>query len=222
VRLLGWDRDFGVFFCTQGISTVGTGPALIVGSASYLVSVAGLAVLRKRFAPAPHAAAEPLLAAMRSGLRLMARDRLLRRDQLVWALYMALGSGIILGLVYVGSRGGTGGSLPATLAGAAAFGLGEGFLLVIHLTLRARATPEGYFGRVTSIAGVIGQAANGVSMAWLGLALRLAHGAVTFAVLGAALLALAAAVALAPAPPLPLAPADGPAEGPAADAAAPT
>ena len=74
-----------------------------------------------------------------------------------------------------------------------------------HLSLRARVTPDGYFGRITSIAGVVGQVANGISMAWLGLALRLAHGPVTFIALGAGLLALAACAALLPAPPLPTA-----------------
>jgi MFS family permease len=194
---------------------------------------------------------------MRSGLRLMITDRILRRDQLIWGMYSVLGSGIVLGLVYVGTHGGkSGGSLLATLAvaayaagsalgtlaagklaegavkpwyaaaggllaaaagaglvavgatatilvGAAAFGLGEGFLLVVHLTVRARATPNGYFGRITGVAGVVGQVANGLSMVWLGFALRFAHGTTTFLVLGAALLVLGACVLLTPAPPLP-------------------
>jgi len=40
-------------------------------------------------------------------------------------------------------------------------------------------------------------------MAWLGLALRFAHGRTTFVVVGAALLAVAGFVAAAPKPPLP-------------------
>ncbi|HXT91465.1 MAG TPA: MFS transporter [Trebonia sp.] len=235
----------------------GTGPALAIDSVSFLVSVAGLAVIRARFRPAADTEQEGLAAAMRSGLRLMITDRILRRDQLIWGMYSVLGSGIVLGLVYVGTHGGkSGGSLLATLAvaayaagsalgtlaagklaegavkpwyaaaggllaaaagaglvavgatatilvGAAAFGLGEGFLLVVHLTVRARATPNGYFGRITGVAGVVGQVANGLSMVWLGFALRFAHGTTTFLVLGAALLVLGACVLLTPAPPLP-------------------
>jgi hypothetical protein len=187
----------------------------------------------------------------------MISNRILRRDQLIWGMYSVLGSGIVLGLVYVGTRGGTsGGSVSATLAvaayaagsavgtltagkmdegarspwhaagagllvaavgaglvavgatwaillGAAAFGVGEGFLLVVHLTLRAGATPNGYFGRITGIAGVAGDVTYGLSMAWLGLALRFAHTTTTFVVLGAALLVLGVAVALSPAVPVP-------------------
>jgi DHA3 family macrolide efflux protein-like MFS transporter len=236
--------------------TVGAGRALALDSASFLVSVAGLAVIRKRFTPPADAGSEPLLTSALSGLRLMITDRILRRDQLIWGLYSVFGSAIVLGLVYVASRGGRGGSLLATLAvaayaagsavgtlaaaklngatvspwlaaagglataaagagviavgstaaivaGAAVFGLGEGFLLVVHLTLRARATPDGYFGRITGIAGVVGQLTNGISMAWLGLALRFAHGRTTFVVVGVALLAVAGFVAAAPKPPLP-------------------
>jgi hypothetical protein len=237
-------------------TTVGTGRALVLDSASFAVSVAGLAVIRRRFTPAADAGSEALLASSLAGLRLMISDRVLRRDQLIWALYSVFGSAIVLGLVYVGTRGGSGGSLIATiavaayaagsavgtlaagkfsgdsvnpwlaaaggllaaaagagliaigttaaiLAGAAVFGFGEGFLLVVHLTVRARATPDGYFGRITGIAGVVGQLTNGISMAWLGLALRLARGRTTFVVVGLALLAVAACVALLPKPPLP-------------------
>lgn len=236
---------------------LGTGPALVLDSASYVVSVAGLAALRTRFHPAADGRAQGLAASARAGLRLMISDRILRRDQLTWGLYSILGSGIVLGLVYAGTDGGSGRSVSATLAvaayaagsaagtlaagkrsdsgnpwraagagllvaaagaglvaagatweilaGAVAFGVGEGYLLVVHLTVRARATPEGYFGRITGIAGVAGQITSGMSVAWLGLALRLLHAATTFVVLGAALLALAAAVVLTPAAPLPAA-----------------
>ena len=235
----------------------GTGPALVLDSGTFLVSVVGLAVIRARFSPAAGTAQEGLAASMRAGLRLMISDRILRRDQLIWGLYSVLGSGIVLGLVYVGTHGGkSGGSLVATLAvaayaagsaigtlaagklaeeavrpwyaaagglfaaaagagivavgatatilvGAAAFGLGEGFLLVVHLTVRARATPNGYFGRITGIAGLVGQVTNGLSMVWLGLALRFAHGTTTFLVLGAALLVVGVFVVLSPAVPVP-------------------
>ena len=53
---------------------------------------------------------------MRSGLRLMLADRVLRRDQLIWSLYSVLGGSIVLGLVYVGNKGGRDDAVLATLA----------------------------------------------------------------------------------------------------------
>jgi hypothetical protein len=191
-------------------------------------------------------------ASIRSGLRLMIADRVLRRDQLVWSLYSILGGSIVLGLVYISTKGGRNdaalatiavaayaagsaagtllaarfehapnlwlaeaaglavaaagaallavGGVPPILAGGALFGLGEGLVLVFHLTLRARATPDGYFGRITGVAGVAGQITGGLSMVWLGLILRFAPGRAAFIVLAAAAAALAAAVAIAPKP----------------------
>ena len=95
------------------------------------------------------------------------------------------------------------GGVPAIIAGGALFGLGEGLVLVFHLTLRAKVTPDGYFGRITGIAGMAGQITSGLSMVWLGVVLRFAPGRTAFVVLAAAALALATAVALAPKPPLP-------------------
>jgi MFS family permease len=233
----------------------GTGKALGLDSLSFLVSVVGLLAISKRFQPEPEAADERVWASMRSGLRLMIADRVLRRDQLVWSLYSILGGSIVLGLVYLGARGGRDdaviatlavaayaagsavgtlgaarfenapdlwlaeavglavaaagaallaiGGVPAIIAGGALFGLGEGLVLVFHLTLRAKVTPDGYFGRITGVAGVAGQITSGLSMVWLGVVLRFAPGRTAFIVLAAAALALAAAVALAPKPPLP-------------------
>jgi hypothetical protein len=138
----------------------GTGAALALDSVTFLVSVAGLAVIRTRFAPGDDAGPEALVASMWSGLRLMISNRVLRRDQLIWGMYSLLGSGIVLGLVYVGTRSATW----AILVGAAAFGVGEGFLLVVHLTVRAGATPDGYFGRITGVAGAASEVTNGLSM----------------------------------------------------------
>jgi len=230
----------------------GTGRALGLDSVTFLVSIAGLVAIRKRFAPEPDAEHEPMWASMRSGLRLMIADRVLRRDQLVWSLYSILGGSIVLGLVYVSTKGGrndatlatlavaayaagsavgtllaakfehapnlwlaeaaglavaaagagllAAGGVPAILAGGALFGLGEGLVLVFHLTLRARVTPDGYFGRITGVAGVAGQITGGLSMVWLGLVLRFAPGRAAFIVLAAAAAALAAVVAIAPKP----------------------
>ena len=233
----------------------GTGKALGLDSLSFLVSVAGLLAISKRFNPDPDAADEPIWASMRSGLTLMIADRVLRRDQLIWSLYSVLGGSIVLGLVYVGTKGGRDdavlatlavaayaagsaagtlgaakfenvpslwlaeaaglavaaagaallaiGAVPAIIAGGALFGLGEGLVLVFHLTLRAKVTPDGYFGRITGVAGVAGQITSGLSIVWLGVVLRFAPGRTAFVVLAAAALALAAAVALAPKPALP-------------------
>ena len=230
----------------------GTGKALGLDSATFLVSIAGLIAIRKRFEPAADETHEPMWASIGSGLRLMIADRVLRRDQLVWSLYSVLGGSIVLGLVYVSTKGGRNdpalatvavaayaagsavgtllagrfegagnlwlaeaaglgiaaagaallavGGAPAILAGGALFGLGEGLVLVFHLTLRARATPEGYFGRITGVAGVVGQITGGLSMVWIGLILRFAPGRAAFIVLAAAAAALAATVALAPKP----------------------
>ncbi len=230
----------------------GTGRALGLDSASFVVSILGLVAVRKRFEAAPDAADEGLWISMKSGLQLMLTDRILRRDQLIWSLYMVAGSGIVLGLVYVGTDGGRSHALlatlavaayaagsavgtllagrlqavgnlwlaiaaglgvaavgaclvalsaaPAVLAGAMLFGLGEGFVLVFHLTVRGKATPEGFFGRITGIGGVLGQVTTGLSMLWLGLVLRFSGGRSAFAVLGGAVFVLAIAVAVAPKP----------------------
>lgn len=235
-------------------AAVGPGQALGVDSATFLVSVVGLVALTKRFEPEPGAQTEPFMLSMKSGLRLMLSHPILRRDQIVWGLYSMLGGSIVLGLVYIASRGGTSNALLATIAvaayaagstggtliaggmekkvpdfwlltagglvmgaigaglaavatvptvliGGALFGLGEGLALVSHLTLRAKATPEGAFGRVTGVAGVISQIATGLSMVWLGLVLRFVPGRSAFIVLGITVLVLGVWVAVAPKPP---------------------
>lgn len=239
-------------------AVAGPGRALGLDSASFVVSVVGLVVIRRRFEVVPDSRDEALWASMKSGLRLMITNRVLRRDQLVWSLYMVLGSGIVLGLVYVGTDGGKSHALlatlavaayaagsaagtllagrleavtniwlaiaaglavaaagafavaisavPAVLAGGLLFGLGEGFVLVFHLTVRGKATPEGYFGRITGIGGVLGQITTGLSMLWLGLVLKFADGRTAFVVLGTAIVVLAIAVAVAPKPALQPAP----------------
>jgi MFS family permease len=108
----------------------GTGKALGLDSVTFLVSVAGLIAIRKRFEPAEDAEHEPMWASIRSGLRLMIADRVLRRDQLVWSLYSILGGSIVLGLVYVSTKGGRNDAALATLAVAAyAAGSAVGTLL---------------------------------------------------------------------------------------------
>jgi hypothetical protein len=64
-------------------------------------------------------------------------------------------------------------------------------------------TPEGYFGRITGIAGVVGQMTSALSMLWLGVVLRFADGRAAFVVLGVAVLAVGMVVAVVPAPQVP-------------------
>jgi hypothetical protein len=98
---------------------LGTGEALGLDSASFLVSVAGLLAIRTRFEPAADAAKERLWESTRAGLRLIISDAMLRRDQVIWALYSVLGGSIVLGLVYVGTRDGSRDTILGSLALAA-------------------------------------------------------------------------------------------------------
>lgn len=81
----------------------GAGWALGLDSASFVVSVVGLLAVRKRFSSPSGSSAPPcsgnetFRGSMKSGLRLMIIDRVLRRHQLVWSAYSMLGSGIITG-----------------------------------------------------------------------------------------------------------------------------
>jgi hypothetical protein len=98
---------------------IGTGEALGLDSASFLVSAAGLLAIRTRFRPTAQTSTERVWAATKAGLRLIASDAVLRRDQLIWGLYSVLGGSIVLGLVYVGSRGGSKDTILGSLALAA-------------------------------------------------------------------------------------------------------
>src|SRR5215475_4944951 len=53
------------------------------------------------------------------------------------------------------------GPAPAILSGALLFGLGEGFFLVVYLTVRAQATPDELMGRISGAAGLLSQIAGG-------------------------------------------------------------
>jgi len=100
--------------------TIGTGQALGLDAASFLVSVAGLLAIRTRFEPeAREAGTQRLREPAKAGLRLILSDAVLRRDQLIWGLYSVLGGSIVLGLVYVGSHGGGKDTILGSLALAA-------------------------------------------------------------------------------------------------------
>jgi MFS family permease len=98
---------------------IGTGEALGLDSASFLVSVAGLLAIRTRFRPAAGTSTERVSESTKAGLRLIVSDPVLRRDQLIWGLYSVLGGSIVLGLVYVGSHGGSKDTILGSLALAA-------------------------------------------------------------------------------------------------------
>lgn len=100
------------------VTTVGGPSALAVDGASFLLSAAGLAVVRVPRA-APAAERRGLLRELLDGLRFLVGHPVLRRAQLSWTLYGAIGFGAVLGLVYVGSAGGTAGAGLASLAVAA-------------------------------------------------------------------------------------------------------
>jgi hypothetical protein len=164
-----------------------------------------------------------------------------------WVLYLAAGSGVVLGLVTVASRGGrdgaalaalavagyAGGSLLGTMAagwrrppspwaaiaaclgavaagallvaaglaltivlGALVFGAGEGFFLVVYLTLRAERTPDQLMGRISGATRMLATITGGVGVAWMGLALQWLGGGRAFGLLAVLGLALAAWVAV--------------------------
>ena len=226
------------------VVTIGGANALAVDAVSFLVSAVGLGLIRGPARTAAGSERPSLLHELREGLRFLLGHELLRRVQLSWTLYTAIGcGGIVAGLVYVGSGGGAGGPAlvslsvaayaagsalgtiaagwrrPATpwlgiggcltvlavgaaliatgpasavLCGALLFGLGEGFFLVVYLTVRAETTPDELMGRISGAAGLLSQIAAGVGVAWIGLALQWLGGSGAFGLLAALALLLAA------------------------------
>jgi DHA3 family macrolide efflux protein-like MFS transporter len=92
--------------------------ALAVDGVSFLLSAVGLALVSvpRTERSAPQASLWQDLVA---GLRFVVTTPALRRVQLAWTLYGAIGYGVVVGLVYVGSRGGSASPLLASLAVAA-------------------------------------------------------------------------------------------------------
>lgn len=228
------------------VTTIGGANALALDGASFLVSALGLALIRiPRVLPAGER--QPICQELLAGLRFLATNPVLRRAQLSWTLYGAIGYGVVIGLVYVGSGGGSagprvaslavaayaGGSLLGTLlagqrrpsapslaiavslgglalgaglvatgvavavsAGALLFGLGDGYFLIIWMTLRAEVTPDELMGRITSAGSVLAQVASAIAMAWMGLALQFLHGPGAFGLLAFLALLLAGWVVL--------------------------
>lgn len=107
------------------VVTIGGANALAVDGLSFLVSALGLALIPS---PARTEAANgrrSLRREVMDGLRFLARNAVLRRAQLSWTLYTAIGcAGVVTGLVFVGSRGGAGGPALASL-GVATYAAGS-------------------------------------------------------------------------------------------------
>ena len=104
------------------MTTFGAANALIVDGVSFLVSAAGLAVIRVPRSEArdePGAERESLWHNVLEGLRFLISNPPLRRVVISWTLYGAVGYGAVPGLLYVGSHGGTTGPAVASLAVAA-------------------------------------------------------------------------------------------------------
>lgn len=104
------------------MTTFGAANALIVDGVSFLVSAAGLAVIRVPRSEArdePGAERKSLWHNVLEGLRFLISNPPLRRVVISWTLYGAVGYGAVPGLLYVGSHGGTTGPAVASLAVAA-------------------------------------------------------------------------------------------------------
>jgi MFS family permease len=227
-------------------TTIGGANALAVDGASFLLSALGLVAIR--VPPVERAAGRRhLWRELVDGVRFLAATPVLRRVVSAWVLYLGAGSGVVLGLVTVGSRGGrdgvalaaigvaayAAGSLLGTTAagwrrpvssrvaiaaclatvaagallvavgvaativvGAVLFGLGEGFFLVIYLSVRAEHTPDELMGRITSACRLLGVVTEGAGVAWMGLALQWVGGPGAFGLLAALAVVLMGAVAV--------------------------
>ena len=225
------------------VVTIGGANALALDALSFLVSAVGLGLIRKPARTAAGSDRPSLVRELGEGLRFLLGHEMLRRGQLLWTLYIAIGGGgIVAGLVYVGSRGGAGGPqlaslsvaayaagsalgtiaagwrrpatpwygiggclgvlslgamliaiglAPAILGGALLFGLGEGFFLVVFLTLRAESTPDELMSRISSLTGLLSRVAGGAGLAWMGLALQWLRGPGAFGLLAGLSLLLA-------------------------------
>lgn len=92
--------------------------ALAVDGASFLLSALGLALISvPRHERSGRTAT--LWQDLVDGLRFVVTNPAFRRVQMAWTLYGAIGYGVVVGLVYVGSRGGSAGASLASVAVAA-------------------------------------------------------------------------------------------------------
>ena len=124
------------------VSTVGAVEALSLVSA--LLAAFALAILFVRIDVMLHASSRKstLLLDIREGLTFFLRHARLRAMQLTWTAYGAVGYGVVMGLVYVGSGGDARGALAASLAVSSyAAGSVLGTLCAGYLKLRSGNIP---------------------------------------------------------------------------------
>jgi len=100
------------------VITIGGPNALLLDGASFLYSALGLAVIRVQRSE-PAAGHRSFWHELLEGLRFLVGNLTLRRVQISWTLYGSIGYGVVIGLVFVGSRGGSVGPALASLAVAA-------------------------------------------------------------------------------------------------------
>jgi MFS transporter, DHA3 family, macrolide efflux protein len=153
------------------VATVGGAGALALDGVSFLVSALGLAIVRfprvdRRAAPTS------LVRDLWEGLLFLARSAGLRRLQLSWSLYGAIGYGVVIGLVYAGSRGGAGGPVVASIAVTAYAG---GSLLGTVLAGWRRPTRPS-----TAVAACLGVLALGALLVATGLVAAIPAGGLLF------------------------------------------
>ena len=106
--------------------SVGGADALVVDGVSFLLSALGLAAVRvpRTERTEPAAGRRSLRRELAQGVRHLVATPVLRRAVSTWTLYGSIGYGVVLGLVYVGSRGGSAGPALASAA-VAAYGGGS-------------------------------------------------------------------------------------------------
>jgi hypothetical protein len=93
----------------------------------------------------------------------------------------AMGGGALVALAWMGA-------IPLVVGGSAAFGLTEGFILVIYLTARAHAIPDELLGRVTSTAMTVSNGMGMLGVMAAGVMLDRVGGVATLTAMGAATL----------------------------------
>lgn len=143
------------------VATVGGANALALDGASFLSSALGLALIRVP-GPVPAAERRNLGRDVLDGLRFLAGNADLRRVQLSWALYGSIGYGVVIGLVFVGSQGGSAG--PALASAAVAAYAGGSLLGTMLAGWRRAASPS---LAVAACLGVLAAGSLLVATGWL-------------------------------------------------------
>jgi len=155
--------------------SVGGADALVVDGVSFLLSALGLAAVRvprtERTGPAA-GRRRSLRRELVQGVRHLVTTPVLRRAVSTWTLYGSIGYGVVLGLVYVGSRGGSAGPGLASAA-VAAYGGGS---LAGTLLAGWRRPPSPW----VAISACLATLAAGALLVAAGLAATIVAGALLF------------------------------------------